>query len=162
MSVLGDQVGWVALVWLVLRIGGGPAAVGIVTFLYQVPQAIVAPLAGVWLDRLPRAKAMAVANTFVGLLMLAIPFVAGEMAGRSLFIVYGLATAAGCALPFDTTGGRPLVGELVPEEKWSSAYFLTQTQSQIASLVGPALGGVLIAVIGSGSLLGRIRLAATR
>lgn len=153
VSAFGDQVGWIALIWLVLRIGGGPGAVGLVTLLYQIPRMISSPIAGVWLDRLPKARVMATANVIVGILFTVIPVVSTRFGSHGLGAIYILVALAGVVIPFDAIGDSTLVAELVPKDKWSQAYFVSQTQSQLATLLGPAVGGVLIAVFGTEPLL---------
>ena len=153
LKAFGDQIGWIALIWLALKVGGGAPAVGVITFLYLVPQAAFAPLAGVRMDRVPKARAMAVANAAVGVLFVAIPLAAAHGGPNRLILVYVRIVLAGSLLPFDSTGSSPLIGELVPEAAWPQAYTFSQTQRNLATLVGPAVGGLLIPLIGTPTLL---------
>jgi MFS family permease len=153
VSALGNQVGWIALIWLVMQLSGSASSVGIVTLLYQLPQAIFAPIAGLVLDRYSRPRVMSLANFALGLMFICIPIIAMSFGRNGLWLIYLLVTMVGIIMPFDTIGSGPLVADLIPSERLSQANFLSQTVWQIAYLVGPGLGGVLIAWIGSLPLL---------
>lgn len=153
VSGFGNQVGWIALIWLVMRITGSAASVGVVTLLYQVPQALVAPFAGVLLDRYPRTRVMALANLVLGCLFTVIPIVALTAGARAIWEIYAMIALAGVILPFDQTGAGPLIAELIPSEKLSQANFLAQTVWQLSYLLGPGLGGFLITILGTAPLL---------
>lgn len=153
VSGLGNQLGWMALVWLVMELAGSASSIGIVTLLYQLPQAIFAPLAGVVLDRYPRARVMAIANFALAVVFTCIPIVAMSLGQNGLWLICLLVAVAGIMMPFDTTGSGPLIADLIPSDRLSQANFLNQTIWQIVYLVGPAIGGVLIAWIGSNPLL---------
>lgn len=153
ISSFGSQMGWIALIWLVMKLSGGVSAIGLVTLLYQLPGAIFAPIAGVVLDRFARARIMALANIFLGIVFVAIPTIAITIGSHALWLIYVLITLAGMTVPFDTIGSAPLISDLIPSERLSQANFFSQTVWQIASLVGPGLGGVLIGVVGPSAVL---------
>lgn len=153
ISGFGSQVGWISLVWLVMKLSGGATAVGVITLLYQLPQALLAPFAGVVLDRYSRTRVMAAANFTMAGIFTAIPTLALVFGAHALVITYVLILMGGMVVAFDTTGVGPLIADLIPQEKLSQANFLSQTVWQIAFIAGPGLGGLLIAVIGSKMLL---------
>jgi MFS family permease len=148
VSGLGNQVGWMGLVWLAMDLSGSPASVGIVTLLYQLPQALLAPVAGALLDRYPRARAMALANLALAAVFTLIPVLAHAFGRSALWAVFALTALAGAILPLDTTGAGPLVAELIPRDRLSQANFLNQTVMAVVYLAGPALGGVWVAGFG--------------
>ncbi|WP_029421562.1 MFS transporter [Alicyclobacillus macrosporangiidus] len=148
VSGLGNQVGWMGLVWLAMDLSGSAASIGIVTLLYQLPQALLAPVAGALLDRYPRARAMALANLALAAVFTLIPVLAHAFGRPALWAIFGLTAFAGAILPIDTTGAGPLVAELVPRDRRSQANFLNQTALAVVYLAGPALGGVWVAGFG--------------
>ncbi|EPZ42579.1 MFS transporter [Alicyclobacillus acidoterrestris] len=150
LASLGDQVGWIALIWLVYHISGNPSSIGIVTLLYQVPQAIIRPFAGLVLDRYPRARMMALTNIVVGILFIFIPLFASNDHVIAIDII---TLMIGMFLPFDTTGVEALTTELIPKDKLLQANFIGQSEWHVAYLLGPALGGILISILGSSCLL---------
>jgi MFS family permease len=153
VSGLGDQAGWIALVWLLLHITGSAASIGWVTLLYQLPSIITSPMAGVLLDRFSRARVMAAGNLVLAVLFTAITLVSLHLGATSVWLIYVLVGAAGVVLPLNTTGGGPLLTELIPKEKLSQANFLVQSVWQLALLLGPAIGGALVATIGSEAVI---------
>ncbi len=153
VSSFGSQVGWIALIWLVMQLSGGASSIGLVTLLYQLPQAIFAPIAGTILDRYPRTRVMAIANFILAVVFTCIPLLAMIFDRESIRFIYLLILVAGIIMPFDTTGSGPLIADLIPSDRLSEANFLSQTVWQIAYLAGPGLGGVLITWIGSKPLL---------
>jgi hypothetical protein len=56
LSVLGSWIQTVAMIWVVYRLTGSAALLGITAFLSQAPQLLISPLAGVWIDRLDRRQ----------------------------------------------------------------------------------------------------------
>jgi MFS family permease len=148
VSQLGDQAGWIALVWLLLHMTGSASSVGWVTLLYQLPSIITSPVAGVLLDRFPRARVMAAGNLVLAILFIAITLVSFHHTATSVWVIYGLVGIAGVVLPLNTTGGGPLLTELIPQEKLSQANFLVQSVWQLALLLGPAIGGILVGAVG--------------
>lgn len=153
ISAFGSQVGWISLVWLVMKLSGGATSVGIITLLYQLPQALLAPFAGVVLDRYERTRVMAIANFLMAGIFTAIPTLTLTFGAHALAITYALILLGGMIVSFDMTGVGPLIADLIPREKLAQANFLSQTVWEIAFLTGPGLGGVLIAVVGSKVLL---------
>lgn len=152
-SALGDQIGWIALVWLSIRLTGSAATVGGVTFAYIAPQALSAPLVGVVLDRFARARAMAVANTAAGALFAAIALAGAGRGPGAMAVLYPLIVGSGALVPFNSAGRIALVPETVPAGLLSRANFLLQGGGQLAMLAGPAAGGALVAALGAPALL---------
>jgi MFS family permease len=153
VSSFGDQAGWIALVWLLLHMTKSASAIGWVTLLYQLPSVLTSPIAGVLLDRFPRARVMAAGNIILALLFCAITLVSPHLASASAWLIYVLVGAAGVVLPLNTTGGNALLPELIPQDKLSQANFLMQTEWQLALVLGPAIGGALVGAIGPEAVL---------
>lgn len=152
ITQFGDQIGWVALIWLVLHRTQSSAAIGWVTLAYQIPQVVTGPLAGVIQDKFHRAKVMALGNLLFAMLFTAIPLIAMADPMGHMWLIYLLITISGLLLPL-TGGASPLIAQLIAKEDLSKANFFQQSAWQIAYLLGPALGGILIAWIGSAPVL---------
>lgn len=148
----GDQIGWVALIWLVLHRTHSSSAIGWVTLAYQIPQVVTAPLAGVIQDKFQRAKVMALGNVLFVFLFTAIPLISMVDPMGNMWLIYLLITTSGVLLPL-TGGASPLIAQLIAKEDLSKANFFHQSAWQIAYLLGPALGGILIAWVGSAPVL---------
>jgi MFS family permease len=156
ISGFGDQIGWIALIWLVLHLTGSSAAIGIITLAYQIPQAVTGPIAGVLLDRYHRPTVMAIGNMILAVLFIAIPMAGILVRPESVWLVwlvYVLVAISGALLPLTNTGVAALIPQVVPAEKLSSANFFYQTEWQLSYLLGPAVGGVLISIFGAAPVL---------
>ncbi|MET0389644.1 MAG: MFS transporter, partial [Polyangiales bacterium] len=60
LSLIGTWLNRVAMSWMVYRITGSSLALGVVSFAGQIPTFVLAPFAGVWVDRLNRHRVLIV------------------------------------------------------------------------------------------------------
>jgi MFS family permease len=150
VSLLGDGVFLVALAWQVYSLSDTPAALGTVGIAMTVPTIVCLLLGGAVSDRVDRRAVMLAADLVRALAM-------GTLAGLALAhaltlieldavaVVYGAATA------FFDPASDALVPELLPADVLAQANSLDQLVRPLAlRLAGPALGGALVAVVGSG------------
>lgn len=124
-------------------------ALGIVMALQFGPQVLFLPLTGMAADRFDLRKLVMVTQSVMGLLALALGIlvVTGLV---QLWHVYVFAFALGAAASFDVPARQTFVSELVPDELLSNAVALNSTSFNMARMVGPAVAGVLISLIGTG------------
>lgn len=151
VSNIGTWMQRVAQDWLVLTVltDHSPVALGITTGLQFAPMLLLAPIAGVVADRLPKRSlligtqaAMAVMGTLLGTLV---------MTGTvQLWHVYLLALGLGVAAALDGPTRQAFVSEMVPREDLSNAVGLNSASFNFARLIGPGLAGILIAWVGTG------------
>lgn len=124
---------------------GGAVAVGILGVIRLVPSAVAAPFITVAADRFPRARVMLLTDLIRAPLMVLaalIIYLDGPLA--LLFAAAGLSNVIGTAF-------RPAQAALIPSlartpEELSAANVASSSVESIGSLVGPALGGILLAV----------------
>lgn len=137
---------WVVLTELTAH---NASAVGVTMALQFGPQLLLVPLSGAIADRFERRHVLLVTQS---LLML---FAAGLGAllitgGAELWHLYAFALGLGIVNAFDTTTRQAFVSDLVGSANLSNAVALNSASFNSARLVGPAVAGVLIAVVGSG------------
>ena len=150
LSLLGDGVLLVALAWQAYQLSDSPAAMAGIGVALTLPQVLLVLVAGVVSDRADRRLLMLTADV-VRAATLGLLGVLAVTGGLELWqLVAGIAvygTAAAFFLPaFDA-----LVPEVVPEELLVEANALDQFVRPAALwLLGPALGGVLVAAHGAG------------
>ncbi|MFO7191065.1 MFS transporter [Thermocrispum sp.] len=150
VSNAGTWMQRVAQDWLVLvTLGGGATAVGITTGLQFLPFLLAAPFGGVLADRLPKRQLLIATNGFLGLvaLVLGVLVVSGQ---AEIWHVYVLAFLLGVGTAFDNPARQAFVSELVGQEDITNAVALNSASFNGARLLGPAVAGVLIAVLGPG------------
>ena len=117
----------------------------------MAPPILLLPLVGRVADRVDRRKLLlvtqsALAATALGLGLLVIT---GHV---TLWHVYVFAGLMGCISAFDAPVRQTFVAELVGDEDLPNAIALNSTLFNSARLIGPAVGGMLIAIIGTGWL----------
>jgi MFS family permease len=137
--------------WLVLTELTDKSAhvMGIVMALQFFPQILLVSLTGSVADRFDRRKV--IICTQVGMAALALVLGLITVSGIvELWHVYVLAFLLGCVASFDAPARQSFVSELVPDDFLSNAVALNSTTFNSARMIGPAVAGILIAVIGSG------------
>src|SRR6266566_10121012 len=152
ISRLGYQFTIIALVWFVLQLTGSRVAIGLVVFCFQLPTIISSPLMGKLLDRYQPCTIMAVDNFGRACIIAAIPalYLFGAL---HLWMVYVLALFSGILSPATEVGCRIVIPRLVPDEELEKANSLSSISWDFATLVGPALAGILVTVIGAPNVL---------
>lgn len=151
VSNIGTWMQRTAQDWIVLTqlTHNNATAVGIVMALQFGPQALLLPLTGYAADHFDRRKLLIVTQATMGALALGLGIltVAGVV---QLWQVYLFALLLGCVTAFDAPARQTFVSELVEEHELSNAVALNSTSFNAARMIGPAVAGVLIAVIGAG------------
>ena len=151
VSNVGTWMQRTAQDWLVLTqlTHKNATAVGVVMALQFGPQLLMLPLTGFAADHLDRRKLLLATQGAMGLLALGLGLltVAGVV---QLWQVYVFAFLLGCVAAFDAPARQTFVAELVGEADLSNAVGLNSTSFNAARLIGPAIAGVLIGVVGTG------------
>ena len=150
LSNAGTWMQRVAQDWLVLDLSGSSGvALGITTGLQFLPFLLFSLWGGTLADRIPRRKLLIVTQAVMGLLAILLGALA--IAGlATVGIVYLMAFALGVASAFDNPARQAFVNEIVGKDSLTNAIALNSASFNLARLVGPALAGVLVAVLGSG------------
>ena len=153
VSLLGDGIYFVAIAWLVYDLSNSPASLALVGVAWTVPQLACLLFAGAVTDRLDRRRVLVAANLVGGLAIGAIA--ALTLAGWvQLWHVWALVVVYGVSVAFFIPAAGAIVPEIVPEELLVEANALRQFIRPLTlRLLGPALGGVLVASFGTGQAL---------
>lgn len=150
VSLLGDGVFLIAVAWQVYELSSAPAALASVGLAMAVPQVVLLLVGGVVSDRFDRRRVMVASDVVRGLAVAAIAILTltGTLtlgATMALVAVFGAATA------FFGPAFDAIVPEVVPAEELNEANSLDQFVRPAAQrLAGPALGGLVIAGLGTG------------
>jgi MFS family permease len=137
----------VALVLFVLVRYDSPALAGLATFLSIVPGLLISPLAGVLLDRHGRLRFILMDY---GVAAAGSASMAGLSALRwqtpgALLLVAALSSLTG---PLGSSGTRALFPLVVPRSLWDRANAIDSGSQALASVIGPALAGFAVALLG--------------
>jgi MFS family permease len=151
LSNTGTWMHRVAVDWLVYQQTDSPAWVGIVSFAQFLPLALVGPFGGVLADRLDRRRILLAAQAFM--MASAALLAALTLAGAATpLLLVAVSFALGLGFAFSGPTWLSTIPSLVPRELLTSAIALNSARFSAARVVGPALGGVLIAAIGAGGV----------
>jgi MFS family permease len=150
ISLIGTWMTRVATSWLVYRLTGSALLLGIVGFAGQIPTFLLAPFAGVWVDRLDRRQVLVWTQALSMVQSLALA--ALTLSGR-ITIPWLLALGAmqGVINAFDMPGRQAFMVKMVEDKAdLSNAIAINSSMVNMARLVGPSLAGMLIAVSSEG------------
>ena len=151
VSNVGTWMQRIAQDWLVLTqlTHHNATAVGVVMALQFGPQVLLLPLTGFAADHFDRRKLLIATQSAMGTLALGLGIltVAGLV---QLWQVYVFAFLLGCVTAFDAPARQTFVSDLVGEADLSNAVALNATSFNAARMIGPAIAGFLIALVGSG------------
>jgi MFS family permease len=148
-STVGDQAIVVALALFITQRTGSPTDLGVVLAAQTLPLVGLILFGGVWADRLPRHRIMIAADlTRCGLhTLVAVLIFTGAVEIWQLVVIEAL---FGSAQAFFQPAYTGLIPQTVPEELIQDARALTESTSNLAFLLGPALGTALVLGIGAG------------
>jgi MFS family permease len=146
-STIGDYCYAVALPWLVLSDGGSAASLGIVLACYGIPRALLTLAGGSLADRFgPRLVMLASDAGRCGLTAVFAVLAAEHVS--SLAAVAPVAAALGACSALFMPASMAIMPTLIGESRLTSANALYTTVVQVGSMLGPVLGGVLVAATG--------------
>src|SRR6266478_4498662 len=149
ISITGNYIQTVAQAWLVYRLTGSAALLGLVAFSGQIAVFVLAPISGVVADSKSR-RAILFATQLAPMLLtftLALLTLTGRVQVWHVFTIAGL---LGVVNAFDFPVRQAFVAELVTKEDLMSAVTLNSSMINSARTIGPGIGGVLVASIGEG------------
>ncbi len=149
ISFSGSQMQSVAILWQVYALTHNPLALGAVGLVRLLPIFIFGILSGVAADSLDRRKLMLVTQS--GMAAVALGFAVlsftNTMTIGLLYLLAGLSSTFGA---FDLPARQSIIPALVPREDLANAFSLNSTMFQAASVLGPALSGLMIGRSGLG------------
>jgi MFS family permease len=150
ISLIGTWMTQIATSWLVYRLTNSALLLGVVGFVGQIPSFLLAPVAGVLVDRWNRhrllvaTQALAMAQS----LTLAVLTLTGVV---KIWHVIALSAFQGVINAFDMPARQTFVVEMVERrEDLSNAIALNSLIVNAARLLGPSFAGVIIAAVGEG------------
>lgn len=143
ISTVGDQVFPIAATVSVLDAGGSAGDLGLVLGARWLAIVLFALIGGVWADRLPRRLVMMSADIFravaIGALVV-LPF------APPVWLLAGLVFLVGSGEAFFRPAETALLPTLLPAERLNAANALISVSFRTAAVIGPGLGGLLVAV----------------
>ena len=152
ISQIGDSMNKVALLWFVYELTGSAFKMTVIGLLQTIPPLVFGPLIGVYLDRMKKKPVMIWVDLIrTGLVML-IPLLYA-MEALTLERLYVLVFATSIVSTVFGPALASAVPLLVPRAHLTAANALIQSTTNIGLLIGPAVSGVGIAMIGAHNVL---------
>ena len=150
VSQCGTWMQTIALGWLVLKLSNNSGfAVGLVIALQFIPTLLFGVWGGIIADRFDKRTVLLC--TQVAMAAIAVLLAVLDLTNTvQLGMIYVIIFVFGLALAVDNPTRQSFVPELVPKEELPNAIGLSSAIFQIARILGPALGGVLIVAVGTG------------
>ncbi len=150
ISLIGTWIQRIAVPWLVYSISGSAFLLGVFGFAGQIPTFLLAPFAGVLIDRYNRYYILIVTQilAMIQALVLTVLFFTGTIEVWHLMLA---SIFLGCVNAFDMPARQALVVDMIEKKgDLSNAIALNSSMVNGARLVGPSIAGILIAATGEG------------
>jgi MFS family permease len=148
VSLIGTWMTRIATSWLVYRLTNSALLLGVVGFAGQMPSFLLGPFAGVLVDRWNRHRLLVVTQILAMLQSLALGIL--TFTGRiNIWQVIALSLFQGVINAFDMPARQAFVVEMVDRrEDLANAIALNSSMVNAARLLGPSIGGIIIAAVG--------------
>jgi MFS transporter, DHA1 family, staphyloferrin A biosynthesis exporter len=147
ISHSGDWMDQIAFNWLVLEISNSPLSLGLVNLCRAIPIILLVPLGGVAADHWARRKILMVTQSMAMLLA----FILGVLITTNvinIWEIYVIAALRGAVMSFNMPARQSLIPNLVPKNDLPNAIALTSATGNLTRVIGPSVGGILIALLG--------------
>jgi len=148
LSNVGTWMQGVALSWLVYRLTGSAAALGLISFASNIPLLLLTFVGGMAADRFDKRKILFITQTLAMIQAIVLTvLVATGLA--TIPVLIGLALCLGVVTAFDVPARQSLVPLLIKDESdMPNAIGLSSAAFHVSRMIGPAIGGLLIAGFG--------------
>src|SRR5262249_7622139 len=148
LSASGTMTQGVAMSWLVLQLTGRGIDLGLLGAATFGPVLVLGAWGGAVVDRVDRRRLLiATQGLFIALgALLAVASAAGAI---QVWMLFAGALAGGCILAFDGPARQVYVLELVGSDRAASAVGLYEVVINASRVLGPAVGGILLATVGA-------------
>lgn len=146
LSLVGSRAAQFALVWWLTTTTGSATVLATATTVALIPQILLGPLSGAYVDRWNRRLVMMIADSFIALvsLWLAYLFFTNTMQVWHVYIVM-LARSVGDGFHWPAMAASTSL--MVPEKHLTRVAGLNQTMNGLLTIVGPPLGALLLTLL---------------
>ena len=152
VSQLGAGVGYIATLWWVQSTTGSALALGTLATVSSAVGLMLSPFAGVFVDRWNRKSIIVVTDIIRGTINCLLAWAMWHNMLTLPMLFFGVAIKSACA-QFFSPAVMAAVPQLVDSGHLEQANSLQQMTQNISSMVGYALGGLLVALLGIPALL---------
>jgi DHA3 family macrolide efflux protein-like MFS transporter len=145
-SLVGSKVAQFALVWWLTKLTGSATVLATASMVALIPEIVLGPIAGVYVDRWNRRVVMIVSDALIALasLWLAYLFWTGAM---QVWHVYAIMLVRAVGGSFHWPAMQASTSLMVPKKHLTRVAGLNQTMNGALNIVAPPVGALLLAVM---------------
>lgn len=147
VSSSGDWMDQIAFNWLVYELTHSAVALGLANLFRLAPILVFTLIGGVVADRVERRRLMFTTQTVAMLLALVLAVLVSTGLVQ-VWMVFVIAAGRGIMMSFNQPARQSLISDLVPAESLMNAIALNSATLNLTRVIGPAIGGGLIATVG--------------
>ncbi len=147
VSAIGDGIHRVALIWWIYNVTGSPSTTGLLSLASMIPSILLSPYMGVLADRWDRRKIVYMMDYARGAVIAAVAVLSFTGSLRTWHLVASSVLVSACSSLFNPAVSAMIPG-LVGMDKLQKAQGMLQMMMGMVGIIGPALGGALVAAIG--------------
>jgi len=152
ISVVGDFLYIIALMWWVLEKTGSTAAMATVAICSSLPAIILGPFAGTYVDRVDKRRLLILMDLGRGVLI-TVPGVLYFLNQLQVWHIFVIAASLSSMSTFFNPALATFIPVIVNKEQLVRANSISQMSSNLSGIIGPALGGALVALFGAGTVM---------
>ncbi len=152
VSLVGDFLYMIALMWWVLERTGSTAAMASVAICSSLPSIILGPFAGTYVDRVDKRKLLILMDLGRGILII-IPGILYFLNQLQVWHIFIIAAFLSSMSTFFNPALASFIPVIVDKEQLIRANSLSQLSNNLLGIIGPALGGALVALFGTGTVM---------
>lgn len=149
LSTLGTWIQQVTLAWIIYKLTNSAALLGVIGFCALIPQLLVSPIAGAWIDKLNKQKFLVIIQILFFIQTISL----GLLYRFDLFtppILISMSLLLGILTAIDTPLRQSLLSLIVEDKRLlSNALALNAMIFNASRFIGPPIAGILLALIGA-------------
>ncbi|TGA97156.1 MFS transporter [Sporolactobacillus shoreae] len=151
ISILGDQIYYIGLMWTIMKQTGSAMSLGMSVFCMTLPSILVMPWAGVFADRNIKKQILIISDFFRGLIMFVIAFLTLE--GHFSLIAINLFLALISAMnAFFSPALSSTIPLILDKNNLSKGNAVFEFIRRFSTICGPVIGGILISFLSISSV----------
>jgi len=148
ISNIGTWMQVIAQAWVVYQLGHSELTLGLVAFASAIPNLVVSPWGGVIVDRISRRKVLMLTQSGAMLLSFILAWLTFTNIVQEWHVIL-LAALTGVITAFDAPARQAITPELVGKKDVANAIAMNSMMFNSARVVGPAIGGMMLATVGA-------------
>jgi MFS family permease len=147
LSSVGSQFTTVAMAWQIYELTNSPLQIGLIGLVRAVPQVAMLLFGGLLADAMDRRRLMMATQSSLFLVSGTLAFLT-KTGNVTPLTLYGVTVFLALFTSLEAPSRHAIVTNLVPAEDLARATAISSTQRQVATIAGPSIAGVVLAVAG--------------